>query len=241
MSLTNPYWSKMTKEEWDNLEPKHQEEMRHNHDRELMSMSKKRNKVSNAPIKINPNIAAQKSVSDNSDNSTNNPVTIELPKTKLKGLRDWDEQVGEFSAERLRDCIIYQLDVKKNSWYIRTLTTGFVFKNAAKLDADTPPDYRYEVDPLFGSFTSGDQTHPKILRMPKNNEERMEIRNRHGVNNGTIPFLVKLNCATCKGTGTYEISSYPNAKSNIIRLHEKVICDCVYGNSTDDGKSSPSP
>ena len=32
MSLTNPYWSKMTKEEWDNLEPKHQEEMRHNHD-----------------------------------------------------------------------------------------------------------------------------------------------------------------------------------------------------------------
>ena len=51
----------MTKEEWDNLEPKHQEEMRHNHDRELMSMSKKRNKVSNAPIKINPKMCIRDS------------------------------------------------------------------------------------------------------------------------------------------------------------------------------------
>jgi hypothetical protein len=238
MSLNNPHWSNMTKEEWDNLELEHQEEMIHNHNREVML--KKRNKVSNAPVKTNPIFASQKNISDNTVMVSSHPVTTELPKTKLKGLRDWIEEVGGFSAERIRDCIIYQLDVKKNSWYIRNLTKNFIFQNVAKLDADTPPDYRYEVDPLFGSFTSGDQTHPKILRMPKNNEERMEIRNRHGVNNGTIPFLVQLNCSTCKGTGTYEISSYPNAKSNIIRLHEKVICDCVYGNSTDDGKSPPS-
>src|SRR5208337_3977554 len=46
------------------------------------------------------------------------------------GIRNWSESIVTSSGktitgERIRNCIIYQLDVRKDSWYTMRLTKGF--------------------------------------------------------------------------------------------------------------------
>jgi hypothetical protein len=54
--------------------------------------------------------------------------------------RHWNRDVAGITAERIRHCVAYQLDSKKNKWYLSNLTTAALGRDAfiAKLDADTP-------------------------------------------------------------------------------------------------------
>jgi hypothetical protein len=153
------------------------------------------------------------------------------PLEGLLGIRRWVEPVGRISGDRLRNCIIYQLDEKKDPWYISRMTKGFVRAKAEKLDADTPDDYVWEKNPLFKmrKVRDGDSEYMVwgIERKPKNEAERKRIREKFGVTSQTIPYLAKPTCPKCKGTGEYSLSSYPGDPVYEV-LSEAVECDCSY-------------
>jgi hypothetical protein len=155
----------------------------------------------------------------------------EASKDDLSGIRNWNESVRGISAERLRNCIIYQLDVKKDQWYSVRLTRKFVRDQAERLNDDTPDDFVFDPNPLFGFNTihseDGDIKVEAVLRDPKNNAERIKIRNKFGVNYKTIKFLVKKDCPRCKGKGTYSESAYPGDPV-YGRLTETIECSCSY-------------
>lgn len=155
----------------------------------------------------------------------------EAAKDELTGIRNWNESVRGISGERLRNCVIYQLDVVKNQWYALRLTRKFVRDQAERLDGDTPEDYVFDPDPLFGTITfhgeEGDTKVEAVLRYPKTEKERIKIRDKYGVNYKTIKFLVKKNCPRCKGKGTYSVSAYPGDPV-YGRLTETIECSCSY-------------
>src|ERR1700739_2387868 len=74
--------------------------------------------------------------------SSSQPVASSSPVRRgLDNIRDWSEEKFNIPGERLRNCIIYQLDYAKNAWYresgISIASMGrenFV----RKLNADTP-------------------------------------------------------------------------------------------------------
>jgi|SRR5208282_1260425 len=153
------------------------------------------------------------------------------PGPELVGIRNWNEPIGGISAERLRNCIIYLLDVKKDAWYTQRLTRGFVRSQAERIDADVPEDYVWEVDPLVGQKTvhldEGDRTIPIIRRKPRDKAERKKIKSKFGVNVSSIPYLAKADCPQCHGTGYYYVSSYPDDPV-YSKLQEAVECRCSY-------------
>jgi hypothetical protein len=58
-------------------------------------------------------------------------------------LRDWNEDEFGISAERIRNCVKYQLDSKKNQWYEQNLSSSTLQKKEflLKLDKDTPANW----------------------------------------------------------------------------------------------------
>ena len=157
---------------------------------------------------------------------------------KLYGLRNWTESVevrgkGVFAGSRIRECILYQCDVRRDPWYMMNLSKGFIMNKADKLDADTPDDaYLYLGDnPLFGLKKHREEDYETtintILRMPETEEERQIIKMKLGVTPGTFKWLVKKDCPKCKGTGKYDVSSYPGDKL-LERLEESIECECAY-------------
>jgi hypothetical protein len=156
---------------------------------------------------------------------------------KLYGLRNWTESVeikgkGVYAGSRIRECILYQCDIRRDPWYMMNLSKGFIMNKADKLDADTPDDaYLYLGDtPLFGLKKHREEDYETtintILRMPENEEERQIIKQKLGVTPGTFKWLVKKDCPKCKGTGKYDVSSYPGTM--LERLEESIECDCAY-------------
>jgi DNA-binding transcriptional ArsR family regulator len=79
--------------------------------------------------------------SQHPNNQHKQPADNSAPAKPRDPLRDWNEDVGEFPAERIRRAIRYQLDVAKNPWYTKTITVAFVRRAAKKLVEDTPPQY----------------------------------------------------------------------------------------------------
>lgn len=73
---------------------------------------------------------------------TSTPATTSAPVSNLKDIRDWSEERFGVSGERLRNCIIYQLDHSPNDWYrtqaVITPRKMESEKFVLKLDADTP-------------------------------------------------------------------------------------------------------
>lgn len=62
----------------------------------------------------------------------------------LPDIREWSEDAFGVSAERLRNCIVYVLDYRKDDWYRRdgvTPTSMSREKFVRKLNADTPPGW----------------------------------------------------------------------------------------------------
>ncbi len=58
--------------------------------------------------------------------------------------REWSRDAFGVSAERIRSCVAYQLDFKKNSWYLVNLTATSLTRPGMvkKLDNDTPKGWR---------------------------------------------------------------------------------------------------
>jgi hypothetical protein len=55
--------------------------------------------------------------------------------------RQWNRDYSDISAERIRHCVAYQLDFKKNRWYLKELITADPLTRepfVKKLDSDTP-------------------------------------------------------------------------------------------------------
>jgi hypothetical protein len=157
---------------------------------------------------------------------------------KLYGLRNWTESVeirgkGVYAGSRIKECILYLIDVKKDPWYMMNLSKGFIMAKADKLDADTPDDaYLYlGNNPLFGLKKFRDDDYEtvinEVLRYPESEEERHIIKQKLGVTPGTFKWLVKKDCPKCKGTGKYDVSSYPG-NALLERLEESIECECAY-------------
>jgi hypothetical protein len=158
---------------------------------------------------------------------------LDLPEAKpLEDIRDWNEEVDGISGERLRNCIIYQLDVRKKDWWVKNMSIAHVRRNAKALDEETPPGWAPKsADTLIVERTQRidgeDVTIYEINRDPKNDEERQRIRKRFGVNSVTIKRLTKKDCKKCNGTGYYAQSSYPG-QGCLEKLSDTVTCECVF-------------
>jgi len=65
----------------------------------------------------------------------------------FKDIREWDEDKFNIPAERLKNCIIYQLDYSKDLWYRQTgISLASMDKEnfVKKLDRETPPGWTPE-------------------------------------------------------------------------------------------------
>jgi hypothetical protein len=149
------------------------------------------------------------------------------------GIRNWNESVDGLSAERIRNCIIFLIDVLKDPWYRANCSNrAFVRRNALKMDAATPDDYAFELDPLLTTKSRhvDGEPHPVVQRIiarkPRSPEERDKIRAEIGVGDYSTPFLAKDDCPRCKGTGYYYVSQYPGDPV-FHKLEVSVPCGCV--------------
>src|SRR5271157_2886933 len=57
-------------------------------------------------------------------------------KPKLTDIRLWDEAVDGVSGERLRNCILFQLDVRKKDFWVRNMSIAHVRRHALALDEE---------------------------------------------------------------------------------------------------------
>jgi hypothetical protein len=153
--------------------------------------------------------------------------------TGLAGIRNWNESVAGISAERLRNCIIYQLDVKKDQWWAKNLTRGLVRREkiAVKLDEETPEDYVWTSNPLWGRMTvilDGGETFTgtRLLRDPETPEERREVREADPRLGYSVPRLARKGCPECRGSGYVYVPTYPGHPV-YGRLTEARVCGCV--------------
>lgn len=166
-----------------------------------------------------------------------NPGSVLKPNYDLLGVRNWTEDVVStttgkmFLANRVRDCLVYQLDVAKNQWWASRATKGFIKAKIDKLNDDTPEDFVYEKNPLFVAKKVRVENEELMLwviqRQPKDVNERERIRNKFGINPQTVPYLAKKDCPKCNGKGSYTISSYPGDPV-YEPLTESVECECSY-------------
>lgn len=227
-----PRWVNLSDADWDALTPEQQRAADLNFQLQRIGGNKAATAVS-APSAVAvpdaPSPAAQPERAEVTVTSLRSP-------DELHGIRNWTEFVTTkegktIPASRIRDCIVFQLDIRKDPWWSARMTRGFVKSQAEKLDADTPDDFVYEKNPLFGfkrvRSESGDYLISTIERMPQNEQERKRIRDKFGVTSETVAFLAKRSCQKCKGTGVYDVSSYPGDPV-YSRLTETVECECSY-------------
>lgn len=167
------------------------------------------------------------------DDPTKGPAKADAQPTvsrELRGVRNWTESVGGIPADRIRDCIVYQLDVKRDQWWTKNATRAYVRRNVQKLVDDTPEDYRWSPNPLWGQFTVnlGDgETHTgkRLLRDPETPEERRELRECDPRMAWTPKHLAKKSCKRCGGSGYVEVLTYPGHPL-WGRLTETHVCGC---------------
>ena len=149
-----------------------------------------------------------------------------------KPVTEWDRDMmldGRLvPAKRIRYAILELIG--KSDWYKENMSNGLVERMLGKLLADSTPGWEPpEDDPLFPEHKiHQDDKEVTItqIRNPKNDEERKRIRKRFGVSSYTIPKLAKKDCPKCKGTGYYNLSSYPDHPV-FKKFDDTVTCECV--------------
>ena len=184
-------------------------------------------------------------------NNTSNPTpsvkkSLTLPQEKsneIQDLRDWNEDVDGIPAERIRNCIIYQLDYRKNKYYKDVLTVGFIKRSlgktgvtgARRLHEDTPPGWVVpDSDPLEKTTTvivDGKEVEKKEYRRPKNAQEKEQLLKLAFTSRGKIipyfiPKLVIAKCVECNGTGYKEYFPYLNSKK-YAHIRKTILCPCI--------------
>lgn len=154
----------------------------------------------------------------------------------LTGIRNWTEPVNGIPASRVRDCIIFLLDVKKDAWYRANCNNrAFVFRFAQQMHEQTPEDYRYDPNAVLGvkrQHIDGEQQPVLLIVVQKPIEEitekdRKELRDKYGVCDATVHFLAKRDCSDCHGKGFVDVSDYPGDP-----IYEKLAssepCHCLW-------------
>ena len=161
------------------------------------------------------------------------------PTPRPKGIRDWTESVDGIPADRIRDCLVYQLDVARNPWWVANATRSAVLHGARRLNDSTPPDFRWDPDPLVGPrrvpLGGGEEvTTREILRRPRTPEERAWLRAefshpRFGLNDGVAKWLLDPRCPECGGKGKVPEPTYPDAPDwGDRQLTTTGYCVCVW-------------
>lgn len=161
---------------------------------------------------------------------------------ELDDIRKWNEPVDGISAERIRNCIIFQLDYKKSKFYREALTEGFIRRTlksgitgARKLHEDTPPGWTPPAtNPLFKIYTvieDGREIEKKKFRRYETPEEKQELLKYAFTSRGIlidyfISRLVDKDCPECHETGYKEVQAYPDSKK-YAHIKKKVLCDCI--------------
>jgi hypothetical protein len=148
-----------------------------------------------------------------------------------KPVEEWDRDMmldGKLvPAKRIRFAILELIG--KSEWYKENMSNGLVERMLGKILADSTPGWEPpEEDPLFISKkVPGEETDITIheIRPPKNDEERKCIRKKAGITSYTIPILAKKDCLKCKGTGYYNLRSYPDHP--VFKYEDTVTCECV--------------
>ena len=162
--------------------------------------------------------------------------TNETVAKALTGIRNWTESVDGIPATRVRDCIVYLLDVKKDPWYKANCNNrAFVHRFATQMNEQTPDYYRYDPNAVLGvkaRHIDGEQ-HPVMLTVVQKKREdmtekdRIELRDQFGVCDATVHYLAKPDCKWCHGKGFMDVSDYPGDP-----LYEKLAssepCYCLW-------------
>lgn len=161
----------------------------------------------------------------------------------ITDLRLWNEVIDGIPAERIRNCIIFQLDYKKDHWYRDNLTERYLRRmlklgitGARKLHEDTPPGWAPpEKDPMIAvktqEFDGETIERSEIVRGAKTQAERDTLLNllvdRYGRRNPNIvKWLADKNCPQCKGRGIYLVRT-SNEKGLKFQADQWYDCDCV--------------
>jgi len=168
--------------------------------------------------------------------SKTSAAVAEAPQVFLTGIRNWTEPVDGIPASRIRNCIIYMLDVLKDPWYRANCNNrAFVHRFAAKMNESTPEDYIFDPNAVLGSRRRhiDGENHPMIQivvqkeQKDMTSKDRKELRDKYGVCDATVHYLAKIDCPDCYGKGFIEISDYPGDP-----LFEKLAtaqpCHCLW-------------
>jgi hypothetical protein len=151
-------------------------------------------------------------------------------------LRDWSESIPGCPLEprRIADCIRYQLDVKKNDYFIKRLSRGFVLKQWKAIVDDTPEDYVYDPDPLFGEKTihvDGEDeplVQKFVRRKPRNEAERRQLQKTTEMVARNAKWLYADSCPYGCNKGLIFVSDNPDAPIVTQRMigHDEY-CKCI--------------
>jgi hypothetical protein len=150
------------------------------------------------------------------------------------GIRNWTTDISPYTATRIRNVILYLLEVKKDPWYLAHCNNrAFVERNIDKMNAQVPEEFVWDPDGVIQSrrIHVPGESQPVVLtvidHMPETEEERVELRDRFGVCDQTIKYLAKQDCKDCHGTGFINVSDYPGDP-----LYEKLAssdaCHCLW-------------
>jgi hypothetical protein len=153
------------------------------------------------------------------------------PKAVSTDLRDWSETIPgcNLTPQRIADCIRYQLDVKKNDYFIKRMSKGYVLQEWQRLDRDTPEDYFYDPDPMIvgvvvpGVGDEEDIVRKDIVRRPKNAKERKMLQGENFEKvTHNVKWLFKDPCPYGCNHGWHSV---PNP--DIPRMPLKEYCRCL--------------
>jgi hypothetical protein len=231
--MIKPYWFTGTEEEWKKIPEGAQDE--------LKGLSGSR---SVRDQRMGELIAAVRGQVYNPQ-SHQAKIPQEAKKTEdvfFRGIRNWnlDESVDGILGPRIRDCIIFLLDVKRDPWYISNCNNrNFVIRNAVKMHDSTPLEYHFSIDPVIDWRIKDVDGQPTlqtyIKRPPETEEERKEIRVQFGIGDATIPSIADPTCKHCHGKGFVYLSAYPDDPL-LFKIEESYWCVCL---KRFDPKDSP--
>lgn len=168
--------------------------------------------------------------------TTPKPVTKPAQKKEMvlpPGVLRWgDHSVGGNKGARIQQCIIYQVHLAKNSFWTRVINGGRAYLSQpeviAKLIGDTPEDFFWDEEDVIGWKRQLDGEYVVVTkfvrRKPKNEEERVRVRDTFGVTPYTRKLLAKDDCKLCHGKGSYKVRPYDDNP----HLTAHVECKCSW-------------
>jgi hypothetical protein len=146
-------------------------------------------------------------------------ATEAKPEVHFAGIRNWTESVNGISAERIRDCIIFLLDVQRDPWYVNNCNNrAFVKRFVHKMDEQTPEDYHYDPNAVLGTkrrhIDGENQPMVQVVVQKEQgtltDKDRKELRDKYGVTDSTAKYLAKPDCPRCHGKVFVDVSDYPD-------------------------------